>query len=147
MWSVRSIKIVAGARGLCAGSSARDLRRVGRAGPRLTRPALPFGLATAASFCISLRWDSVPIARSAAIPQGSAFAADLCSAVFKPIARKERFVMATYEFKCTECKKAFSVKQTFPQHDHHARVKCPQCGSTNVKQQIAHVFAHTAKKS
>jgi hypothetical protein len=46
-----------------------------------------------------------------------------------------------------ECKKEFIAKQTFQQHDRHTPVKCPQCGSTKVKQQIAQVFAHTAKKS
>ena len=55
--------------------------------------------------------------------------------------------MATYEFKCSQCGKRFSTNQTFREHDRHAAVKCPQCRSAKVKQQVSRVFAHTAKKS
>ncbi len=55
--------------------------------------------------------------------------------------------MATYQFKCTQCGKKFTVEQTFRQHDRHEAVKCPQCRSAKVKQQITQVYARTAKKS
>jgi putative FmdB family regulatory protein len=55
--------------------------------------------------------------------------------------------MPTYDFKCEKCKKTFTEKQTFEQHDHHKKVKCPKCGSTSVRQVISSTFAKTAKKS
>ena len=55
--------------------------------------------------------------------------------------------MPFYEFQCTQCRKAFTQKQTFEEHDRHKPVKCPKCGTTRVKQLIGAVFAQTSKKS
>ena len=55
--------------------------------------------------------------------------------------------MPTYEFECEQCKKTFTEKQTFAEHDEHKKVKCPKCGSTNVRQVISPTFAKTSKKS
>jgi len=55
--------------------------------------------------------------------------------------------MPVYEFECTQCGKTFTQKQTFDEHDHHKRVKCPKCGTTRVKQLVGTVFAQTSKKS
>ena len=55
--------------------------------------------------------------------------------------------MPNYEFECTQCRKTFTQKQTFEEHDRHKRVKCPKCGTTKVKPRIGSVFAQTSKKS
>jgi putative FmdB family regulatory protein len=60
--------------------------------------------------------------------------------------RKEE-TMPTYEFQCEQCKKTFTEKQTFAEHDEHKKVKCPKCRSTNVRQIISPAFAKTSKKS
>lgn len=38
--------------------------------------------------------------------------------------------MPTYEYKCLECDKAFSLVLFISEHDK----KCPECGSKSVKQ-------------
>jgi len=53
----------------------------------------------------------------------------------------------TYEYKCRQCKKTFTDKQTFQEHDQHKQVKCPKCDSTDVQQVISRIFAKTSKKS
>ena len=55
--------------------------------------------------------------------------------------------MPTYELKCEKCKKTFTEKQTFDEHDQHTKVKCPKCGSTSVRHVISSTFAKTPKKS
>ena len=55
--------------------------------------------------------------------------------------------MPDYEYRCEGCKKGFSVRQTFQEHDRAARVKCPHCGSQKVTRVIGAVFAKTSKKS
>jgi putative FmdB family regulatory protein len=62
--------------------------------------------------------------------------------------------MPYYEYECTRCGKKFEATQTFVEHDRHEDhdrhqpLKCPQCGSTNVKQAVASsVFVITSKKS
>jgi putative FmdB family regulatory protein len=55
--------------------------------------------------------------------------------------------MPDYDFKCTECRKTFTVTQTFEEHDRDKRIKCPKCGSRKVDRVIGSVFAKTSKKS
>ena len=55
--------------------------------------------------------------------------------------------MPDYEFRCAECRKRFTLTQTFEEHDRAKRVKCPKCGSPKVERVIGEVFAKTAKKS
>ena len=55
--------------------------------------------------------------------------------------------MPTYEFQCEKCKKTFTEKQTFEEHDEHKKIKCSKCGSTGVRQVIGSTFAKTSKKS
>jgi len=54
--------------------------------------------------------------------------------------------MPTYDYRCVDCHKAFSVQLTFEQHD-RKKVRCPKCGSRHVKQQVSEFFAITSKKS
>ncbi len=56
--------------------------------------------------------------------------------------------MPEYEYLCQDCHKTFDVHLSLDQHEHDkGQVKCPQCGSTNVDQQMAAFFVVTSKKS
>ena len=55
--------------------------------------------------------------------------------------------MPIYEYECRQCKRTFTEKHTFQEHDQHKKVKCPKCGSTRVQQVISPTFAKTSKKS
>ena len=55
--------------------------------------------------------------------------------------------MPDYEFECSKCSKVFTDHETFAEHDKHPKVKCPQCGSTEVRQVVAPVGVKTSKKS
>jgi putative FmdB family regulatory protein len=55
--------------------------------------------------------------------------------------------MPIYEYECRQCKKTFTEKQTFEEHDQHKKVKCPKCRSASVQQVISPTFAKTSKKS
>ena len=54
--------------------------------------------------------------------------------------------MPTYDYKCEDCHKAFSVTLTIDQHD-HKKIHCPKCGSKHVDQQVSQFFAVTSRKS
>ena len=54
--------------------------------------------------------------------------------------------MPTYEYKCADCKRVFSVTMGISEHD-TKKVECPECKSTNVKWQPAPFFAKTSRKS
>jgi putative FmdB family regulatory protein len=54
--------------------------------------------------------------------------------------------MPTYEFKCKQCGKKFTLAETYSDHDRHDE-KCPKCGSKEVEQLISSVYAKTSKKS
>jgi putative FmdB family regulatory protein len=58
-----------------------------------------------------------------------------------------RCAVPYYDYHCKECGKAFTVKETFAEHDGHKRVKCPLCESRRTERVISEVFAQTAKKS
>jgi putative FmdB family regulatory protein len=54
--------------------------------------------------------------------------------------------MPTYDYRCENCKKSFTVSLTMQQHDAR-KPACPKCGSRRVKQKITGFFAITKKKS
>lgn len=54
--------------------------------------------------------------------------------------------MPYYEYKCRQCGKTFTVKETFAEHG-HKRVKCPKCESQKAERVLCEVFAKTSKKS
>ena len=60
---------------------------------------------------------------------------------------EEEANMPTYEYACRQCKKTFTDKQTFQEHDEHKQIKCPKCGSLDVQRVISRTFAKTSKKS
>jgi putative FmdB family regulatory protein len=55
--------------------------------------------------------------------------------------------MALYEFQCNKCRKRFTVRQTFEEHDRKPKSKCPKCGSLQVRQLVSTVHVQTSKKS
>jgi putative FmdB family regulatory protein len=55
--------------------------------------------------------------------------------------------MPDYEFQCSKCSKVFTDHETFAEHDKHPAVKCPECGSTEVRQVVSPVGVKTSKKS
>jgi len=54
--------------------------------------------------------------------------------------------MPTYDFRCQECKKDFSVTLTWTQFD-KGKPKCPKCGKKKVEPIFGAVLAKTSKKS
>jgi putative FmdB family regulatory protein len=54
--------------------------------------------------------------------------------------------MPTYDYKCRDCNKKFSLVLTVEVHD-KKKVKCPSCQSRKVDQQLAAFYAVTSKKS
>ena len=62
------------------------------------------------------------------------------------IRSRGRCAMPYYDYRCGQCRKEFTVKQTFEEHG-HKEVKCPKCGSQKVERVIGAVFAKTSKKS
>ncbi len=55
--------------------------------------------------------------------------------------------MPYYEFECQGCHETFTTKQSFEEHDHHQPVRCPKCGSSDVKPLVTVGFVKTSKKS
>jgi putative FmdB family regulatory protein len=55
--------------------------------------------------------------------------------------------MPVYDFRCTACKKTFSVVMAFSEYD-CKKVACPNCKKrTTVKRVFSSIFAKTSKKS
>jgi putative FmdB family regulatory protein len=54
--------------------------------------------------------------------------------------------MPTYDYRCENCKKSFTVALTMKQHDAR-KPACPKCGSRRVKQKVTGFFVVTRKKS
>lgn len=55
--------------------------------------------------------------------------------------------MAYYDYQCRDCRKKFTVQQSFSEHDDERTPKCPKCGSKSVDRQIAEVHVKTSRKS
>lgn len=57
--------------------------------------------------------------------------------------------MATYEYRCEECKKTFTVRERMSQHDDDKREHpaCPHCDSRRTVQQFGSFYAKTSVKS
>jgi putative FmdB family regulatory protein len=54
--------------------------------------------------------------------------------------------MPTYEYRCLNCKKPFTVMMSISEYE-KGKVKCPKCGKRKVKQQITQFMVQTSKKS
>ncbi|RJP74587.1 MAG: zinc ribbon domain-containing protein [Candidatus Abyssobacteria bacterium SURF_17] len=54
--------------------------------------------------------------------------------------------MPVYEYKCTACKKKFSLKMAVSDME-KGKPKCPKCGSRKTEKLIGGFFAVTSKKS
>jgi len=52
----------------------------------------------------------------------------------------------TYEFRCEDCKKDFTVVMSMAERD-KGKVSCPVCKKRKVKQQISTFQTKTSKKS
>lgn len=53
--------------------------------------------------------------------------------------------MPTYDYRCKDCKKGFSITCSITKHG--KKVSCPKCGSRKVRQQISPFFAVTSHKA
>ena len=53
--------------------------------------------------------------------------------------------MPSYEYRCPDCRKKFSVFLTMKEHDAR-KVKCPKCGGKKVEQLISHFMTKTSRK-
>ncbi|MBI5286035.1 MAG: zinc ribbon domain-containing protein [Deltaproteobacteria bacterium] len=54
--------------------------------------------------------------------------------------------MPTYEYKCLDCGKEFSIILSISEHD-KGEVKCPTCGCKNLKQLMSTFHAKTSSKT
>lgn len=54
--------------------------------------------------------------------------------------------MPVYDYRCSKCKKEFSVTLSIKEHD-TAKIKCPECKNEKVEQLFRSFFAKTSKKS
>ncbi len=54
--------------------------------------------------------------------------------------------MPSYDYRCGKCRRSFTVVLSIEQHD-AKKVKCPKCGSRQVKQRITPFFAITSRKA
>ncbi len=57
--------------------------------------------------------------------------------------------MPTYEFLCQKCGKPFEFVASISEYEHKVKegLKCPECGSPEVSQQISGFQVKTSKKS
>ncbi len=54
--------------------------------------------------------------------------------------------MPIYEYRCTKCRKRFSVEQSITEHGKR-RPACPKCKSRAVEPMLSTFFAKTGRKS
>jgi putative FmdB family regulatory protein len=54
--------------------------------------------------------------------------------------------MPVYEYRCSACKKKFTLKMTVSESG-KGKPKCPKCGSRKTEKLITGFFAVTSKKS
>jgi putative FmdB family regulatory protein len=55
--------------------------------------------------------------------------------------------MPTYEYRCNDCHKEFSVLLTIAEYEKSPPPGCPHCNSTNVLRLFTSVIVQTSKKS
>ena len=55
--------------------------------------------------------------------------------------------MPTYEFLCEKCNKPFTEILSISEYEKKKKMRCPNCKSTRVKQQITSFQVVTSKKS
>lgn len=57
--------------------------------------------------------------------------------------------MAIYEYRCNDCRKAFTVTELISQHGKARRKRpaCPQCSGRNTRQIFSPFYAKTSSKS
>ena len=58
----------------------------------------------------------------------------------------EGLTMPTYEFMCQKCEKPFTLVMSISEYE-KKNLRCPECKSKRVKQQISHFQTKTSKKS
>ena len=54
--------------------------------------------------------------------------------------------MASYDYRCLNCKKQFAAVLSIAQHE-AGKVKCPKCGGRKLTQLITAFLVKTSKKS
>jgi putative FmdB family regulatory protein len=55
--------------------------------------------------------------------------------------------MPIYDYKCSKCKKNFSVQMTVEKYNKNPKATCPKCKSTKVERVFSGVSVITSKKS
>ena len=55
--------------------------------------------------------------------------------------------MPIYEYRCTKCRKRFSVEQSISEHGKRRPPACPKCKSRAVEPMFSTFFAKTGRKS
>jgi putative FmdB family regulatory protein len=56
--------------------------------------------------------------------------------------------MATYEYRCDDCRKTFTVSQPISEHESKPKKPtCPKCRSRKTRQLFSTFFAKTSSKS
>lgn len=55
--------------------------------------------------------------------------------------------MPQYEYRCRKCRRRFSVRRSFMEHDHGQNPKCPKCESRAAERRISRVHVQTSRKS
>jgi putative FmdB family regulatory protein len=55
--------------------------------------------------------------------------------------------MPTYEYECLDCSKDFTVFLSLKEYEAMPKIRCPHCGSDNVKRKMTGFFANTSRKS
>jgi putative FmdB family regulatory protein len=53
--------------------------------------------------------------------------------------------MPTYDFRCGECRKRYTLTMSISDRD-HKRIKCPKCGSSKKEAVFTSFFAKTSRK-
>jgi putative FmdB family regulatory protein len=62
------------------------------------------------------------------------------------VQREGRVAMPSYEFKCENCNKRFTLTLSISEYE-KKKMECPKCNSRKIKQQISSFQTVTSKKS
>jgi putative FmdB family regulatory protein len=65
--------------------------------------------------------------------------------VAKTLTEEEK-VMPTYEYRCDNCAKTFSIQLSMSEHE-KGNITCPECKEGRIVQQYSTFYAKTRKKS